>query len=484
MNSLRRSLALAVLLAFVPAVMRAQTTVAGAPATIDYQGKALDATGSPLANTTPANYEMQFRIYDAQEAGSIIWSEKQIVTVSKGAFSVRLGEGTANGTEGSIPQSNLAEAFNGSGRFLGVTIVISGQTSVEILPRLAFLATPFAYVANKSVTAERLILNPSTTATASSINLAQVSYATQAITSTTTLTDQNHTAIVEATSGAVTVNLPGVTSRREYFITKKDSTTNFVTITPPSGGTINGSTASLKLKVMGDSVAIQNVSNNDWWVVSDTRDKTPIGTIIPSARASASTVPTPPPGYIYCDGTSYNRTSAQYVDLFAAIGTAWGAPNASEFRVPDLRGMFLRGVDGGRGADNDRNSRATSNSGGNAGDAVGTYQGDALGSHNHTFSYSGNTNNAGSHNHGSPNGSGGDVPTGTYGLIRRSPGDGNNTTDGADRSNGEPDVVNPPHGIPTDGDHAHFFSISGTSGSTGAGETRPENMTVYYFIKY
>ena len=150
-------------------------TIAGAPTTIDYQGKALDSTGNPLANTTPTNYEMRFRIYDAQEGGNVIWSEKQIVTVSKGLFSVRLGEGTAlSPAEGTVAQSSLSDAFTAKERFLGVTIVITGQTPVEILPRLAFLATPFAYTANRSLTAERLILNPSTSAAASSLNLVQL----------------------------------------------------------------------------------------------------------------------------------------------------------------------------------------------------------------------------------------------------------------------------------------------------------------------
>jgi len=478
MNSLRRSLALAVLLALAPAFLRAQTVVAGAPTTIDYQGKALDASGAPLANTTAANYEMQFRIYDAQESGSIIWSEKQVVTVSKGLFSVRLGEGTANGTEGSVAQNNLPEAFNGKERFLGVTIVITGQTPVEILPRLAFLATPFAFVANKAVSAERLILNPSVSAAASSINLAQVSYATQQFSTTTTLSDQNHTAIVDAGAAAVTVNLPGVTTRREYSITKRDSSTNIVTVTPPAGGTINGSTASLKLKVLGESVIIQNTANNDWWIISDTRDKTPVGTIISSAKSNNGA----PPGYVYCDGGIFNRSAVQYSDLFAAIGTAWGTTNASDFRVPDLRGLFLRGVDGNRGFDEDRNSRTASNSGGNAGDAVGSYQGAALGSHNHTFSASGTTSLAGNHNHG-VDGIGG----GVWGLARQShSSDHNRTTDGADNGGrgSELDVVSGSGAIPYSGNHAHSFSVSGTTASTGAGETRPENVAVYYFIKY
>lgn len=480
MNSLRRFFALAVLLVLAPAaVVRAQSTVTGAPTTIDYQGKALDASGNPLANTTPTNYEMQFRIYDAQESGTIIWSEKQIVTVSKGLFSVRLGEGTANGTEGSVAQTNLAGAFDAKERFLGVSIVITGQSTVEILPRLAFLATPFAYVANKSISAERLILNPSTSATPSSINLAQVSYATQAFSTTTTLTDQNHTAIVDAGGGAVTVNLPGVTSRREYYVAKKDSSANFVTIAAPSGGTINGSTAAVKLKVLGDSVVIQNTANNDWWIVSDTRDKTPVGTVIIGANNSS----TPPPGYVACNGATYSRTAAQFVDLYAAIGIAWGNNNsATDFKVPDLRGVFLRGVDGGRNFDADRNSRVASNPGGNSGDAVGSYQGDAVSGHTHTFSASGTTGAAGDHNHGVNGGAG------QRGLVRQSATtDGSTTTDGADTGGRgtEIDVVGGgASAIPYSGNHTHSFSASGTTGSFGAAETRPENVGVNYFIKY
>ncbi len=483
MNSLRRSIALAVLFALAAAaLMRAQAVVAGAPATIDYQGKALDSAGAPLANTTPTNYEMQFRIYDAQEAGSIIWSEKQIVTVSKGLFSVRLGEGTANGAEGSIPQSNLPEAFNGSARFLGVTIVITGQTPAEIQPRLAFLATPFAYVANKSISAERLILSPSTTAAASSINLAQVSYATQAVSSSVTLTDQNHTAIVDAASSAVTVNLPGVTTRREYFVTKKDASLNFVTVTAPVGGSINGVPGGvIKLKVLGESVVIQNTGGNDWWVISDTRDSTPVGTIITSAQNSA----TAPRGYVACDGTTYSRTAAQFVDLYAAIGVAWGNNNtATDFKVPDLRGVFLRGVDGGRNYDPDRNSRTTSNHGGNAGDAVGSFQEHAFHQHNHTFEAKGNTGNAGNHNH-DVNGTPGGGDPGRYGVVPIS--EGTETTPNGGDSGGrgsEQYIFAKPRAIPFSGDHAHSFSVSGTSNDTGAGETRPRNVGVYYFIKY
>ena len=510
MKSSLRSLPLVVLTALflghVPS-LPAQT-IGGAPNTIDYQGKALDAQGAVLAPTTAANYEMTFRIYDAQEGGTIIWAEKQIVTVSKGLFSVRLGEGTATG-EGTVLQTNLADAFTAASRFLGVTIAISGQTPVEILPRLAFLATPFAYSANRSITAERLVLNPSATAVPSAVNASAVSYATQTLTTGDfTLNENNHTITANATSGWVNITLPAVTTRREYFIIKTDTSQNPVNVIAPSGGTISGASPyqiggsfsatggtgggdRIKLKVRGESITIQNTGGNEWWVVSDTRDKTPVGTII---AVGGNVYGGWPAGYWYCDGTVKNRTDILSVDLFAVIGTQWGAPNVTQFQVPDLRGTFLRGVDGGRGVDVDRNSRASYTTGSAAGDAPGSWQTSALGSHTHTFtgSSSGTTSN-GSHDHmvreytvrgTSPTAD--YVAQGSWGLARRSKAGENVTASGVDTgySGTEVDLINSPTAIPVDGAHTHTVVPNGSIAASGAAETRPANMAVYYFIKY
>jgi phage-related tail fiber protein len=88
----------------------------------------------------------------------------------------------------------------------------------------------------------------------------------------------------------------------------------------------------------------------------------PIGTIIAFAGA------VPPKGYLLCDGTSYSRIT--YEDLYSVIGTIYGCLDGATFRVPDLRGEFLRGVDSGRGVDTGR--------------ALGSTQADDLKSHNHT----------------------------------------------------------------------------------------------------
>jgi microcystin-dependent protein len=55
-----------------------------------------------------------------------------------------------------------------------------------------------------------------------------------------------------------------------------------------------------------------------------------------------------PPGWLFCQGQAVSRTT--YADLFAAIGTTWGAGDGSTtFNVPDLRGRAPIGVGTGSG---------------------------------------------------------------------------------------------------------------------------------------
>jgi len=64
----------------------------------------------------------------------------------------------------------------------------------------------------------------------------------------------------------------------------------------------------------------------------------PAGMIMPTALASA------PPGWLLCDGSAVSRTT--YADLFAAIGTTFGAGNGSTtFNVPNLKGRMPVGID-------------------------------------------------------------------------------------------------------------------------------------------
>ena len=65
----------------------------------------------------------------------------------------------------------------------------------------------------------------------------------------------------------------------------------------------------------------------------------PVGTIQAYGGASSAI----PQGWLYCNGAAVSRTT--YAELFAVIGTSFGAGNGSTtFNIPDLRGEFLRGA--------------------------------------------------------------------------------------------------------------------------------------------
>ncbi|OCK46550.1 hypothetical protein BA766_13755 [Stenotrophomonas maltophilia] len=89
--------------------------------------------------------------------------------------------------------------------------------------------------------------------------------------------------------------------------------------------------------------------------------------LVPSGMVSHFAMDTPPEGWLRCNGADVSRTT--YAALFAAIGTRFGSANGATFRLPELRGEFIRGWDGGRGID--------------AGRAFGTTQADALRDHTH-----------------------------------------------------------------------------------------------------
>jgi len=124
-----------------------------------------------------------------------------------------------------------------------------------------------------------------------------------------------------------------------------------------------------------------------------------LASIVPPGTIVAFGGANPPAGWLLCDGTPVN--SGRYAALFAAIGTNWGSGTApvgtNDFSLPDLRGLFLRGVNGARtnfivgvtnSADPDVLTRTNSLSGGSVGNAVGSLQLDSFRDHQH-YSYDG-----------------------------------------------------------------------------------------------
>ena len=66
---------------------------------------------------------------------------------------------------------------------------------------------------------------------------------------------------------------------------------------------------------------------------------TPVGMVSPFAGSSA------PDGWLLCDGQAVSQTT--YAALFAVVSTTYDvtSPGAGNFRVPDLRGRTVAGVD-------------------------------------------------------------------------------------------------------------------------------------------
>lgn len=71
-------------------------------------------------------------------------------------------------------------------------------------------------------------------------------------------------------------------------------------------------------------------------------------------------------GWLFCDGAAVSR--ATYSDLYAKIGTSFGAGDGSTtFNVPDLRGVFIRSCPLGQTTDPTDANRA-----------VGSFQGQSI----------------------------------------------------------------------------------------------------------
>ena len=130
-----------------------------------------------------------------------------------------------------------------------------------------------------------------------------------------------------------------------------------------------------------------------------------------------------------CDNSTL--AIASFAKLNENLGGAWGT-SGGNLNIPDLRGKFPRGVDGGAANDPDRASRTNPNAGGNTGDAVGSVQ---------------SSQNL-SHTHGLPRGS-------NYGSGS---GANNVTLTG-------------------------FVANDITSASSGGAESRPTNANVYFVIR-
>jgi microcystin-dependent protein len=132
----------------------------------------------------------------------------------------------------------------------------------------------------------------------------------------------------------------------------------------------------------GAVLAADGVGGASWVKQTIPTPEIPIvtGIVLPGAVVYYA-MQTAPDGWLVCNGSIVSRL--QYPALFAAIGTVYGAGDGvTTFALPDLRGEFIRGWDGGRGVD--------------AGRAFGTLQVDAFKSHNHSVTDPGHSHSSSS----------------------------------------------------------------------------------------
>jgi microcystin-dependent protein len=159
-------------------------------------------------------------------------------------------------------------------------------------------------------------------------------------------------------------------------------------------------------------------------------------TLVPTGAVMPFAMNTAPSGWLAADGLEYSKTGT-YSALFASIGITYGETNGSggagtsHFRVPDLRGIFIRGAS------------SQTISGITYSGTLGTKQGDAMQGHRHSPTSFNSV------------GSGGNIPnTGSFMYSAASNVIGDPITDG---TNGTP--------------------------RTGS-ETRPANIALLYCIKF
>lgn len=434
-------------------------THAETPSLMSYQGRVSDAAGVLIGATTPVNRAVTFKFYDVSNGGTPLYAETQTVTISAGEFSVLLGNGTGvsgmkgPGAPASPPFITLDSIMRGN-IYLGVTIddgtpaadaeltprqqIVSGAYSfrAKIAEALADGALSTQMLADTSVTTNKIGSNQVTTAKIADSNI-----------TTSKIVDAGVTTAKIADSGVTTAKIAAnaITSDKilDGTITTADIGNNQITSAKILDGAVtsadiaDGGVASVDLadsSVISPKVAA-NAIDYTKLAAAVQQALCPPGTILPYAGNSA------PDGWLLCNGATVSRST--YKALYDIVGTRFGyGNNSSTFHLPDFRGRFLRGWDGGAGNDPDRGSRIAMNAGGATGDAVGSIQGDQFRTHAHGYQ---------------------DIYFSEHG--------------------GSVSIPNAMGSGKTDNDNAGF-QMDRISSNTGGNETRPVNANVNYIIKY
>jgi microcystin-dependent protein len=186
---------------------------------------------------------------------------------------------------------------------------------------------------------------------------------------------------------------------------------------------------------------------------------------VPSGSVFTHASTTLPSGYLECNGAAVSRTT--YAALFSAIGTTWGSTSGSDFKVPDLRGEFIRGFDNSRGIDNGRSFASS--------------QGSQYQQHNHSASATSSVSDPGHRHKGQSQTASGSVADGLSVWVNdRAIGNyGSGSGSGGGPLGTRDFLTSETTGVSV----STSVTVNNSGGTGNSSETRPRNISMIYIIK-
>lgn len=178
----------------------------------------------------------------------------------------------------------------------------------------------------------------------------------------------------------------------------------------------------------------------------------PTGSIMPYVGTTA------PAGWLLCDGSAI-PAGVFYDQLRIILG---GTAGDNSTRLPDLRGLFLRGA-----------GNQTVNSVSIGGNTLRTIQDQQVGSHNHAQQGTLTTSSNGAHQHNIYTWQGGNILSSQSGATIKAEGVEPVATGNNDAQ----------YSTDQQGAHTHTVTLSGNTAANSGTDTRPVNFGVNYIIK-
>ena len=378
------------------------------PSTLNYQGRVLQ-NGQPFEGTG----HFVFGIY---EGSTLLWTNKlpvpsplndpalsidssdaKALTVRNGVFTLRLGEGDANNAP---VGTDVFFKFDGTQRVrtdLKLKVwfsPVAGGPYTKLEPDITFASVPFAQVAGVAEALRHGAVGTAQIADGAitGLKMAGGSIGTGQLADAAITQEKlaegsvSNVKLGEGSVGTAQIATGVVITEKlaDGAVTTEKLADGAVTTEKLGPGAVDGA------KLANGSVDLQALT------AELAKSLTPVGEIIAYGVPVTDTgaVIEPVPGYLLCNGAVIDGAAegGKYSALVSALGNTWGnggnASNPQLVNLPDLRGVFLRGVNGSATdgySDPEPNTRGARKPGGNTGNNVGGFQMDQIKDHSHSY---------------------------------------------------------------------------------------------------